>query len=177
MANNPIPLNAFTVKSNGGKLNVLITPVNIHIPNTNTNLSIQAIWDTGATGSAITSAVAQKLGIQPSGVVNVQTANGTVPQNTYMIDIGLPNNVIIQGIVATEVPALSGGIDALIGMDVIGMGDFSITNHNGITCMSFRCPSAHEIDYAKNPGLGIKKFIKPGQPGSNKTMPKKRKKR
>ena len=132
MANSK-PVSAFSLKANAGKLNVLITKVNIHIPNTNTNVSINGIWDTGATGSAITAATAKRLGLLPSGVVNVQTANGSAFQNTYQIDIGLPNNVVIQGIVATEVPALSGGCDALIGMDVIGMGDFSITNYNGNT--------------------------------------------
>lgn len=60
-----------------------------------------------------------------------------------------------KGIEATEVSALSGGCDALIGMDVITLGDFSITNHKGITCMSFRCPSSHEIDYVTNLQMGI----------------------
>ena len=35
----------------------------------------------------------------------------------------------------------------LIGMDVIGFGDFAITNVNGITKVSFRIPSIAEIDY------------------------------
>ncbi|MBI3139488.1 MAG: SEC-C domain-containing protein [Sphingobacteriales bacterium] len=40
-------------------------------------------------------------------------------------------------------------------MDIITLGDFSITNHNGDTCMSFRLPSSHEIDYVKNLNYGI----------------------
>lgn len=32
-------------------------------------------------------------------------------------------------------------------MDVINLGDFSITNFAGNSCMSFRTPSLHEIDY------------------------------
>jgi hypothetical protein len=35
-----------------------------------------------------------------------------------------------------------GGIDVLIGMDIIGSGDFSVTHHNGNTTFSFCCPSA-----------------------------------
>lgn len=35
-------------------------------------------------------------------------------------------------------------------MDIITLGDFSITNYNGVTCMSFGLPSKHEIDYVKD---------------------------
>lgn len=37
--------------------------------------------------------------------------------------------------------------DLLIGMDVITIGDFSITNLNARTVFSFRFPSSHEVDY------------------------------
>ncbi|MCY7409416.1 MAG: SEC-C domain-containing protein [Chitinophagales bacterium] len=40
-------------------------------------------------------------------------------------------------------------------MDIIAMGDFSITNLDGNTCMSFRMPSLHEIDYVKNLQLKV----------------------
>ena len=61
-------------------------------------------------------------------------------------------------------------------MDVITLGDFSITNHKGITCMSFRIPSSHEIDYVKNLNYGITpiRSFRPGKLGSNFTPPKKR---
>jgi hypothetical protein len=42
---------------------------------------------------------------------------------------------------------LHGGIDVLIGMDIIGSGDFSVTHHNGKTTFSFCCPSLREIDF------------------------------
>lgn len=169
---------AFTLKSSNGISRVLITDVNIHIANTPTNKIVKAIWDTGATGSAITKIVVKNLGLIPTGVAQVNTANGVATQNTYTIDIQLPNKVIIQGIIATEVDALSGGCDALIGMDVISIGDFSITNHKGVTCMSFRVPSGHEIDYVKNLNLGIRplKDIPIGREGSNRTPKKKKRK-
>ncbi len=61
-------------------------------------------------------------------------------------------------------------------MDIIALGDFSITNHEGVTCMSFRYPSCHELDYVKNLKHGIKpdKNIPAGKPGSNFTKPKKK---
>jgi len=76
------------------------------------------------------------------------------------VDIGLPNKVIIQSVIAIEVDGLSIDCDALIGMDIITLGDFSITNHKGKTCMSFRVPSIHEIDYVINPNYGITPIIR-----------------
>jgi hypothetical protein len=60
-----MPINniaAFTVKSNVGLLRVLITDVYVHIPGNDANTAIKAIWDTGASGSAITKKVVQQLG-------------------------------------------------------------------------------------------------------------------
>lgn len=170
---------AFTVRSSGGLLRVLITDINVHLPGSSNYTPIKAIWDTGASGSAITKKVALQLGLIPTGMAQVNTANGIATQNTYTIDIGLPNKVIIQGIIATEIDALAAGCDALIGMDVITLGDFSITNHNGSTCMSFRVPSGHEIDYVKNLNYGITpiKNIPAGKPGSNFTPAKKKRKK
>lgn len=150
----PPKSSSFTVKSNGGLLRVLVTEVYIHVSATSTRVPIRAIWDTGASGSVITKSVAQKLGLVPTGMIEVHTANGKANQQTYTIDIGLPNKVLIQNVIATEVDALSGGCDGLIGMDIITLGDFSITNHEGKTCMSFRVPSSHIIDYVKNPIYG-----------------------
>jgi len=35
----------------------------------------------------------------------------------------------------------------LIGMDIIGLGDFAVTNTNDKTTFSFRIPSVQEIDF------------------------------
>jgi hypothetical protein len=142
---------SFTSKYNG-RASVLATEVSIHETNSNDNhTKIVAIWDTGATGSAITTKLVQSLGLVPTGMKEVHTANGICIQNTYIVDITLPNNVKIVGQIVTEIPSLSGGMDALIGMDIIAGGDFSITNVGGKTVMSFRMPSFEEIDYVKHP--------------------------
>ncbi len=50
------------------------------------------------------------------------------------------------------VPVSEGGIagaDILIGMDIIAMGDFAITNGNGRSSWTFRMPSVEEIDFVK----------------------------
>ena len=68
-------------------------------------------------------------------------------RNVYLVNIGLPNGVMIPNI-----PAVWGemaGLDVLIGMDIITLGDFAVTNQNNVTTFSFRIPSLHTIDYSK----------------------------
>lgn len=174
----PKPNSSFTVKSNSGLLRMLISVINVHVPGNQNSVTLNAIWDTGATNSSITKKVSQQLGLINTGFAIVNTANGPVRQKTFTVDIGLPNNLIIQGVVVTEISALTSGCDALIGMDIITLGDFSITNHKGNTCMSFRFPSCHEIDYVANPSFGITTIrnIPSGKPGSNFIPHKKKRK-
>lgn len=53
----------------------------------------QAIWDTGATNSVISSAVVTALGLQPIGVVDVCHGGGKDRRFQYIVNIGLPNKV------------------------------------------------------------------------------------
>lgn len=144
---------ALTIKSSAGLSRVLACQIEIFEPSTKQKVSVNAIWDTGATGSVISNGVVQRLGLVPTGRVQVSTANGVVPQNTYIVNIALPNGALFP-VTVTEVPSLS-GCEALIGMDIITCGDLSITNHNNTTCLSFRLPSSHEIDYCKEPAIKI----------------------
>lgn len=99
----------------------------------------KAVWDTGATNSAITPAVARALGLVSTGVVEIGTANGKAIVSTYLVDLGLPHSkVLIPGLNVTE--ADIGAADMLIGMDVIGLGDFTVQNDNGKTHFSFCVP-------------------------------------
>lgn len=155
---------SFTIKSTGGLLKSLTCQIEIFQPGTPISTRIAAIWDTGASSTVITEDVVRNLGLVPTGMVQNHTAGGTINSNTYLVSIGLPNKVKINGVSVSSVPRLSGGkIDALIGMDIITMGDFSITNYQGHTCMTFRIPSLHEIDYTSNPNLILKPmpFIAP----------------
>jgi hypothetical protein len=63
------------------------------------------------------------------------------------VDFVLPNGVQIQ----TEVTSCDslGNCDALIGMDIITLGDFSISNYGKKTTFSFRIPSVRKIDFTK----------------------------
>ena len=108
----------------------------------------QALWDTGATNSAISQDVIDTLGLRPSGFFKeVSYADGSVAQNVprFLVNIMLPNNVEVVGL-----PVMSGkpsGSDVLIGMDIISRGDFAVTHMNGKTKFSFRVPSQGDIDF------------------------------
>lgn len=105
----------------------------------------KAIWDTGATATAISRKVAQECGLTPTGMCRVRTAGGERDTCTYLVSLYLPNRVCITNIRVTEVVLADS--DVLVGMDVIAHGDFAVTNHSGKTCMSFRMPSIECIDF------------------------------
>ena len=78
-------------------------------------------------------------------VAAVKTVHGTEEMPIHVIDLEISNDV--------QVPALEviagdiGDADVLIGMDVITLGDFAVTNADGFTQFSFRTPSQEHIDF------------------------------
>jgi hypothetical protein len=108
-----------------------------------------ALWDTGATKSVITDATALALNLTPVGTAMVGHAGGISPSSTYLVNFFLPNNVIIYGVLVSKCHDTAGNFGAIIGMDIICKGDFSITNVGDKTCMSFRYPSINIIDYVE----------------------------
>lgn len=104
-----------------------------------------AIWDTGATNSVISKKVASECGLVATGKKKVFTPSGSSIRNTYLVDIILPQKVGIQGVEVTEGDLM--GSDVLIGMDIIALGDFAVTNSTGVTKFTFRIPSLSDIDY------------------------------
>jgi len=107
----------------------------------------KAIWDTGATHSAINQNVVDQCSLKPTGMKEVHGVHGKQLAETFLIAIGLPNNVFFRDIEVTL--GELGGADMLIGMDIITRGDFSITNVGGKTVFSFRVPSIETVDFVK----------------------------
>lgn len=105
-----------------------------------------AIWDTGATKSCITQRVVDDLHLISVGRTSLGTAGGSIIADTYFVNIGLPNGMMIPNVLVSRAD-LGQDIDVLIGMDIISLGDFSITNLNGKTTFTFRIPSISEVDF------------------------------
>jgi hypothetical protein len=104
-----------------------------------------AIWDTGATSSVITDEVVAKCNLKPTGMTHVHSVTGEHDAETFLVNIGLPNEVAFFGVQVTR--GKIGGAQVLLGMDIITHGDFSITNLDGHTVFSFRVPSIATVDF------------------------------
>lgn len=129
-----------------------------------------AIWDTGAVGSVISTNVVNALNLKPTGKTRVLHANGDAIVNTYTVNIFLPNKVAFPSLPVTE--GILGDTDVLIGMDIISRGDFSITASQGKTKFSFQIPSTHDIDYVKEYNQkGHTPIVKEKEPGRNDLCP------
>jgi predicted aspartyl protease len=112
-------------------------------------IDIRALWDTGATGSVVTPNIAKKLNLKPVEIATITTPSDKDKlTNIYCVNIYLPNKVKVSDVrVAEGIPA---NCDILIGMDIITLGDFAVSNYNGNTMFSFRVPSMTEIDFVEN---------------------------
>ena len=145
---------AFTIKY-PGLANRIITAVSLtpafdpaeHTKPPYPLFSAQALWDTGATNSVITSAAATGMSLVSVGPTMVAHGGGIQETNTYMVNILLPNNVGMAGVRVAELGNDVGDFGVIIGMDIISGSDFSITNVDGETWMTFRIPSLQRIDY------------------------------
>lgn len=155
MNENPQQINVhnFTIAYNT-KVNVLVTDIKVSLPilpnispASMPVYSSKAIWDTGASGSVITKKAVEALKLLPISKMLVHGVNSTSVQNVYLVSITLPNDVTIALVRVTECESLNGSFDVLIGMDIIGIGDFAVTNLNNQTVMSFRIPSTSKIDF------------------------------
>ena len=144
---------SFTTKSSGGLLNALRNEAFIIVDNGAKSKQVIALWDTGATGTCISTDVAKELSLIPSGRQIIKTPSGQKEVNTYLISVGLPNHVTIEGIQACETEIGNQGIGMLIGMDIIGLGDFSVTNYQRNTVFTYRIPSQGTIDFVEKQRL------------------------
>ena len=111
------------------------------------NSEVSALWDTGATHSCISVITAQRLGLQPVGTISAMGAHGNRQVNTYLVNLWLPNQVCIEGLFVVE--AILDTFNCLIGMDIINLGDFAISNQEQKTVFTFRMPSLQRFDFVR----------------------------
>jgi hypothetical protein len=119
-----------------------------------------AIWDTGATGSVITQPVVDACGLKPTGMALVSGVHGQSTAETFLVNIALQNGVAFQSVQVTK--GELEGFQVLIGMDIISMGDFAVSNFEGKTAFTFRIPSQATTDFVAEmrakarPGMNVK---------------------
>ena len=108
-------------------------------------VNVNTEWDTGATYSSISIDLVQTLNLKPIKRDNGVTVGGSYTANVYEIII-LLHKVYPVKVEAQAVSNINAtGIDLLIGMDVISLGDFAVSNYHKNTYFSFRIPSQNHI--------------------------------
>jgi hypothetical protein len=112
-------------------------------------MNVKALWDTGASGSCISGGLAKRLGLKPVDMCSVNGVNGTHKSAVYLLDILLPSDVSIVQVRVSEFVD-NGAFEIIIGMDIITLGDFAISNKDNTTTVSFRTPPDNTpIDFVK----------------------------
>ena len=94
----------------------------------------------------ISQRVVDACGLQQKGtgtIVQVIGAAEDVPR--YLVSLHLPNKVVVPELLVSLGEFKD--FDVLIGMDIIGHGDFAVTNAGGQTKFTFRMPSKGGIDF------------------------------
>ncbi|WP_461257550.1 retropepsin-like aspartic protease, partial [Treponema sp. R80B11-R83G3] len=148
VANKPTPGLCFTATYKTIS-RTLRSKVHVQSPITKNDVEANAIWDTGASRSLITPKIATQLDLKPiSKTLMATPSDKNIQSNVYLINVHLPNRATIVGVQALE--GTPNSCDMLIGMDVISLGDFAVTNFNSKTMFSFRTPSMAEIDFTKH---------------------------
>lgn len=141
---------AFTTRYPGRSLqlvnDVVVFPFSLQGSTPPKGNGYKALYDTGATFSAVSPRVVADLGLPSIGTTTVSTPKGMYDTTTHLVNIKLPNDVTFRNIRVTKAE-LNPPIDVLIGMDLIGEGDFAVTHHKGNTTFSYCWPSHHEIDF------------------------------
>lgn len=140
----PVIYRAFTIDYHG-MCNKLKTQ--IRISDGRTEMTGIALWDTGATTTCISEAVAQQLNLIPTGMMDIRTPSSTKSVKTYLVNVGLPNHLNVNDVQVCETDIGKQNIEMLIGMDIISLGDFAVSNFNNKTIFTFRVPAKERIDF------------------------------
>lgn len=156
-------LTAFTLESNGGLMQAIITPVRFSLPfdikpeSAPVIHEALALWDTGAMGTVISRSLAVELNLPSIGKTACRGVNSIEDRDTYLIDmyigqIRVPNVKVFDGNLHQADGAGVQNHRFLIGMNIIAFGDFAYSvrkvNNQLRSVFSFRFPSKHEpIDF------------------------------
>ena len=128
----------------------IITPIYLSAPGQEP-LCVMALWDTGATMSAVDYSVISKLSLPTCEFTAVKGINSSLQSFRVYADVRLTEKSEPIQIMPCAVRQIYSAPDVhvIIGMDIISKGNFSISNAGGETVFSFMIPSAPVIDFAQ----------------------------
>ena len=100
-----------------------------------TTRGYQGIFDTGATSTAIAAHVVDDLLLPVVDRIPVQSAEGQSIRTVHAVNMVLGDGVVFTGLPVVCMPLA--GVDLLVGMDVIGCGDFRVSLKHGFLVVDF----------------------------------------
>jgi hypothetical protein len=109
-------------------------------PDTGNSLTLNAVWDTGAVSTCVNSLLCKQCSIRPYDFSTFWGVSGPTKVGIAKLAIKLPNGLVIRN-KRVAICDLHPNTDLLIGMDIIALGDFCISNSDGKTLFSFIVPS------------------------------------
>lgn len=122
-----------------------VTPEESALSNTHVFGRYRAIWDTGCAITTVKTSILEELELEARDCIDVNTVMGTAKFPVYYVDLLLPGGIALRSI--KVIAGNQNACDVLIGMDIISLGDFAITNLSGNTTFSFQLPSELVIDF------------------------------
>ena len=127
----------------------IVTPVTLFNPATGEAFETQALWDTGASSSAISTVAAEFLQLKKVGKVVTNGIYKSRKVNRYFVQARLSGDIRMMLLVSAFESDFLDGIDCIIGMDVILEGDFAISSGDDKVTFTFRTPPGCVIDFTK----------------------------
>jgi aspartyl protease family protein len=106
-----------------------------HWPGTVNGLEVDFLIDTGATGTAMSSALARELKLESQGTVRSSTAGGVVTGQRVRADVALRGGVKAERLGITALDGLDDD-QPLLGMDVLGRLRWQ--QHDGVLTIDLR---------------------------------------
>ena len=133
----------------------LITPAYLYpvsAPAGTASVTVNALWDTGATFSAISVDVANRLKLVPTDTVSVAGVHTINTVNAALVTVELPDSVIKKDI-RVAICNLNSQVGMILGMDIIMLGDFAVSNGGRQSLFSFAVPPfKSKIDFSARKG-------------------------
>jgi hypothetical protein len=119
----------------------IYTPVELFISNYNRQKSItrNALWDTGAEISVVTTEVVQQLNLHKYDEMPLSGYGGEGLADSVLVSLMFPHQTAIEDI-KVAVADVDPDVGIILGMDIIGQMDFALSNAGGKTLFSFALP-------------------------------------
>ena len=106
----------------------IVTPVKLMNIMNDRSVTVKAVWDTGATFSSVSRRVIDELDLDPMSPCITNGVNGPVTGMTRIVLTFPGNTRFAAWAEMSEVQQLPQGLDVLLGLDIISLGDMHLSH-------------------------------------------------